>query len=241
MAFEIAKKTVVPLRLLQQLSTRDARGGEALPFEALRDVTAGGWLVVRKGAPASGMVESVAKSWKGLQGGQVRIALKQVELADGEALPLNSVFRTFGGGIDRTSTGSEVLTSAALMSPETAAMGLLIGGQDVIFPKGTRMDGYVVNLMPLDSAKLPPATTAPADSRKPVTAQPEKEMLQVRTVAGDGSLYVDGEYQAEAPATLTLERGVHLLTVRRDGYKVWRQRVLVDGDELDLMVPLVKK
>ena len=240
----VPKGTVVPLRLLDQVATGSAKGGDPLHFEALRDVVVDGHLLVRAGAPASGEVDSVAKSWKGLEGGQIRIALKQVALADGESLPLDSIFRSYGGGVDQTSKLAELGSAVPLLDPGSAALMLLAGGQDLALPKGTRMDGYVANPAHLDAAKFASAGDAAAAASSkaaPLQAQPPKEQLRVSTLTGDGSLYVDGEFRAEAPATLDLDRGVHLLTVRRDGYRVWKQRVLVDGDGLELLVPLVKK
>lgn len=75
----------------------------------------------------------------------------------------------------------------------------------------------------------------------PPPEQPLKEWLKITTEAGDGSVYVDGFFRVEAPAVVEVDRGIHLVVVLKDGYKVLKQRVLVDGEDLELLVPMVKK
>lgn len=242
----LAKGVVIPLRLLDQVSSLSAQNGDVLHLEALRDVSAQRHLLVRTGAPASGTVDFVAKSWKKVQGGQLRILLNQVLMANGQPLPLQSVFGAFGGGFDRTHTNRTVVSNAAAsgIEPFGGLLGLTVGGQEIIFPKGTRMDGYVLDPLTLDPTKFAIAEVSWTDVNGdplPPPVQPPKETLKIQTETGDGSVYVDGVFRAEAPAAVELDRGLHLVVILKDGYKVLKLRVLVDGEDLELLMPMVKK
>ena len=65
-------------------------------------------------------------------------------------------------------------------------------------------------------------------------------MLQIETNAGDGSVWVDGEFRGESPTKLSVKPGVRTVKVVRDGYKVWKQKIVIHGDPLTLRVELEK-
>lgn len=227
------------VRLLQQVaSDGGAAQGDAVKMEALDNVVVDGYVVVRKGAPLTATILVEKKKGKLAPGGQISIGMKDVEMADGERLALYSLESRGGGGPGKKVYAGLVIASLALLSPAGLAAAGMLRGDEIVLPEGTEVWAYAAGDTPLDRAKF-----APADGVEETAAakQPAGSAhLQINTSVEDGSVSVDGTFRGEAPLALEIKRGVHRVEVRRDGYKTWKQRVVVDGDAVKLTVTLAK-
>lgn len=58
----------------------------------------------------------------------------------------------------------------------------------------------------------------------------------------DAELYVDGVFTGNTPATLNLKDGIHIIEVKKSGYKDYRKELrVIGGSELSLRVTIEKK
>lgn len=239
-AIQIHKGDVIPLRLLDTLSSNESAPGEVLHLEVTEDVVSGGRLLMRRGAPATAEVVSVNQHRKRGQGGRVNMKLRDVELADGSHLSLDTTYAKGGGGLSKKAFKGVAIASAVLLSPSGTAFLLLMHGEEVVVPAGTNVEGYVAKDESLEGDKFAAADgedlseKPPKDSKKP-------GKLSLETTTGDGSVFINDGYVGEAPTTLELKPGVYKIRVYRDGYREWKEHVVVNGAAPKLKVVLEKR
>src|SRR5271170_4289730 len=177
-------------------------------------------------------------------GGRLSLHMTDVEMADGERLALDTTQANSGGGPNGKVYKGLVIASIVLLSPAGTATALLLHGQEVVLPEGTELEARVATATTLDQQKFetaPLADGAGVSTKLASEAESEQTpMLQIETNAGDGSVWVDGEFRGESPTKLSVKPGVRTVKVVRDGYKVWKQKVVIHGDPLTLRVELEK-
>jgi hypothetical protein len=222
--------------------------GQTLRLEARADVAVSGRLVLRRGAPAEAKVTLASQHMLRGQGGRLGFDLQTVTLADGQPLALGSGYDASGGGVlGKKGYTAAVVASVMLLSPAGMAFLLIDHGYEVVLPEGTAVEGYVSQATPLDAARFAAADAAPVVGPVEVMAPqgvplpPTHEALLIETSAGDGSVWIDSRYRGEAPLTVDLHRGMHTVRIDHDGYKEWKQRVLVEGDHLKMKATLVAR
>lgn len=227
----LRKDQALSLRLLQQMSPSDNKKGDKVDLELRDEVVVGGRLIARKGARARAVVSDAndrkddgAPAW-------LTLRLEDLALADGETLPLKSKLDVSGNAI-----GVYGWDAVAGVNP---LLSMLARGEDVVLPKGTELSGHVTKDTTLDGAKFA------EDAAPPVAAQPtdaKTASVAITTSTGDGSVWVAGRYVGEAPLRVEVNRGAHVVKVRgAKGYQVWKKRVVMQGDGLELRVDLVAK
>ena len=239
-AIQVHEGDVIPLRLLDTLSSNESKPGQVLHLEATDDVVSGGRVLVRRGAPATAEVVRADQHRKIAMGGRVSLKLNDIELADGSHLPLDTVYGKGGGGLSRKTFKTVAIVSAVLLSPSGTAFLLLSHGEEVTIPAGTNIEAHVASDGNVEGNKF-----AAADGKSPASKPPKDsktlDKLSVETETGDGSVFVDEAYMGEAPITLELKPGVYKIRIFRDGYRAWKEHVAVDGDGLKLKVALQKR
>jgi hypothetical protein len=248
--------TPVQLVLRQQVSSVDGTAGAPVAMQALDDLVVDGRLIVRKGAPVTASLLKVEKKSLMTAGGRVYLDMEDVATADGGLLALNTVEQKGAHVPNHTVYKTLVIASMIALSPAGAVTSMALRGQEIVLPEGTEMQAWVQADTPLDAAQFPtatpPAAPLPANSLSRTvpsgipaafapTQPPAVAKLALTTNAGDGSVFVDGEFRGEAPLTLDLRRGLRSIFVRRDGYKLWKEKVVVEGDQLQLLVSMTAK
>jgi len=240
----LEKGEVIPMRLMGTLSSKESKAGETMWLQVSDNVLYSGRVVVRKGARASAVVTRAETKHTFGQGGRVGLQIRDVELADGSLLLLDTKINKGGGGLGEKKYKAVVVASILLLSPAGTAFALLNHGQEIVMPEGTHMDAQIVEETALEANKFPEASAEERATAAAAVTPVKEGSLSVATSAGDGSVWVDGTYMGEAPLTLTLKRGVYTLRVYRDGYHEWKERVAVEpsaGSVLKLSVGLVSK
>ena len=230
-------------RLQQQISSSAAVAGESVKMEALADLLVEGRVVVRKGAPLTATILVATRKAKRGPGGRLTLHIADVEMVDGERLALDTTQAESGGGPGAKAYRTLVFVSIIALSPAGVATALLLHGQEVVLPEGTEIDTRVSHATTLDAQKF--AQTLVADQAvsftPPLRQKDELATLLVQTSPEDARLWVDGKSQGNSSAKLLIKRGLHKIRVRRDGFKLWEQRVVIAGDSLTLRVTLNKQ
>jgi hypothetical protein len=86
----------------------------------------------------------------------------------------------------------------------------------------------------------PPPVTAPAPAPPPAVAE-EKGKILVSSTPDGAEVYVDDAFVGNAPATLILSSGKHIVRIAQEGYKDWAKEVSVfAGSEVGLKAALEK-
>jgi hypothetical protein len=233
---------VVSVRLLQQISSGTGVAGDTVKMQAFADLIVDGRVVVYKGAPVTATVAVAKKKAKRGSGARVSIHITDVEMADGERLALNTTEASSGGGPNEKVYAGLVVASILLLSPAGTVTALLLHGQEVVLPVGTELEARAAEATTLDPVKFELAEGVSGDSAHRGSEKAEQTVtLGVETNAGDGSMWVDGQFRGETPTKIDLKRGLHTVKVIRSGFKTWQEKVVVEGDSLMLTLALQKK
>lgn len=117
--------TPIRMKLGKALSSADAQVGDEVNLEVSEDVVVDGFLVIAKGAIASGVVNEVEPKKILGRGGKLSLLVRSVRLADNE----QAVLRSGGEGKGSSSTAGMVIP--------------VMHGKDITFPKGMEFTAYV--------------------------------------------------------------------------------------------------
>jgi hypothetical protein len=117
--------TPVRMKLGRALSSADAQVGDEVDLEVSEDVVVDGFLVIAKGANASGVVNEAEPKKAMGRGGKLGVLVRSVRLANNQEAVLRS------GGEAKGSS-----SSAGMVIP-------VMHGKDITFPKGTEITAFV--------------------------------------------------------------------------------------------------
>jgi hypothetical protein len=117
--------TPVRMKLGRALSSSDAQVGDEVDLEVSEDVVVDGFLIIAKGANATGVVNE-AEPKKALgRGGKLGVLVRSVRLANNQ----EAVLRSGGEGKGSSSTAGMVIP--------------VMRGKDITFPKGMEFTAFV--------------------------------------------------------------------------------------------------
>jgi hypothetical protein len=156
----VPQGTPIQARLQQQVSSRTATAGEAIKMEALTDLVVDGRVIVRKGAPLSASLTAAKKSAKRGTGGRLTLHIADVQMANGQSLPLDTTQAESGGGPGSKTYKTLVFASVILISPAGITAALLLHGQEVVLPEGTEIAAHVGAATTLDAGSFDRTATA---------------------------------------------------------------------------------
>jgi PEGA domain len=246
--FILQDGTPVRLRLSRNVSSEDAHTGDSVDFEVLEDVAVNAILVIPKGSVAIGSVTEAQPKRRMGRAGKLEIVLDYVRLGDTEKAAVRAVKDAKGGSHTAGMTAGIVATGI-LFFP-AAPFFLFMHGKDITVPKGAEMTAYVNGDVRLESKKFASKTDAPTtadaqsaptqtDPPTPAAAVPSFGSVQLNSTPDGAEVYVDGAFVGNAPATLKLAPGQHMIRVMQSGYKEWSREVTVQtGSEAHLTATL---
>jgi hypothetical protein len=135
--------TPVRMKLGKALSSSDAQVGDEVDLEVAEDVVVDGFLVIAKGANATGVINE-AEPKKALgRGGKLGVLVRSVRLANNQ----EAVLRSGGEGKGSSSTAGMVIP--------------VMHGKDITFPKGMDFTAYVNGDTRLKRENFHPAPETP--------------------------------------------------------------------------------
>ena len=174
----IPDQTPVELRLAQTVSSAHAHSGDRLDFLVAKDVTVGGFTIIRAGAVARGSVTEVrGKRPLGL-GGKLVIKLHSVELITGEQVRLRAFKEIKGRSHWVRMVAAMALTSLFYMP--AVPVSLLFRGDDSTALKSTEVTAYIDGDSSVQSANLPGARESSSELKE------MSDFLPARVLDGEG-------------------------------------------------------
>lgn len=237
----LAPNTPVELRLKQTISSANARVNDRVDFEVAEDVKAGDIVAIPAGSLAWGIVSDASPRGRLLKSGRLSISVRAVCLASGERAPL----RGDPGERPRREAPEPDEPSNNILALPAIPVLLFAYGKDITIPEGRTATAFIGQGINLDASRVEnrgPNTTCDRDSSLPVTTADGLEILSsvsIRSVPAGAEVTVDGRYLGNAPSTLRLPAGDHVLTITAAGHKTWERRVhLTPGGDTNIAATL---
>jgi hypothetical protein len=195
----VPQGTSIRLRLSQNVSSADAKAGDAITLEVLDDVKVDQVIAIRHGAQARGKVTEAHSKRRMGRAGAVAVNIASVEAADGTRVPVSVERKSKGDNKSGTITAG-IVGSAVLFFP-AAPFFLLMHGKDTNIPAGTPVEVFASNDTDVNMSNAPAALVPIA---KVVT--PPEHVIEGYTInssdsmnaSGDGSSIADAARQTKA-------------------------------------------
>jgi hypothetical protein len=225
--------TPVKLRISQTVSSAEAHVDDRVEFEVLEEITVSNVVVIPKGGIAWGTVTEAQGKRRMARGGKLEIVMDSVRLVDGQKAALRAVKDAKGGGHTGAMTAGIVATG--LLFWPAAPFFLFMHGKDITIPKGTEVPTFVNGNFKLDPSKF--RQTASSISQ-PDSGGVSASLAITSTPAG-GEISVDQNFVGNAPSTISVAAGKHVVTVRKAGFQDWTRDITVSGGSVSLTAELV--
>jgi hypothetical protein len=135
----IPKDSLVKIKIVTQLDTKNSRTGDTVAFQAAEDVYSGGLLVIGKGAVGTGKVTKVEPARNFGRDAKLEVSFDSITAMDG------TVVGTFLGEKAKEETKSMAKAAGAtvagvvLLGPIGIVGGAFVHGQDITIPAGTEL------------------------------------------------------------------------------------------------------
>ena len=144
--------TYVHLLIVKTISSKNAKVGEVVELEVMRDVKVGDLVVIPQHTPAFAAVALAQPSRRLSRAGSIALELKSVKAITGDAVPIRAT-KTFKGEIVKD---KDILDSGYLLFLPV----ILSRGEQATVRRGTVIDAFVEHDVPLDTVRLRDRVTA---------------------------------------------------------------------------------
>jgi hypothetical protein len=225
--------TPVTLRILQTVSSADARVNDRVEFEVVDEVRVADALIVPKGGTAWGTVTEAQHQRRLGRGGKLEIVMNSVRLADGETAPLRATKDAQGGGHQGVMTAG-IIATGLIFWPVAPAF-LFIHGKDITIQKGTEVPTFINGNFALDMAKF--RAPAPVQAASGAQASVSSDVSVTSNPAG-AEIEVDGAFVGDTPSTITITGGGHTISLKKPGFTPWERTVKVIGGKIQIVAEL---
>jgi hypothetical protein len=174
----LERGTPVKLQFAQTVSSAQVHKSDRLDFVVADDVTAGGFTLIRAGAPAEGTVIGVKGRRPFGMGGDVIVQLDSVELTNGERVGLVAR-QEFKGKSHTIRMGLEMALAGIIYGP-AAPVFLLSRGRDRTVLQGTEVTAYTKSDLSITAEGLPAAQKGVSEVSELI------QQLPLRVLNGEG-------------------------------------------------------
>jgi len=217
-AFGLQDGTPLKLRINRNMSSADAKTGETVDFEVLEDIKIGDVIIIPKGGTALGTVTRGKPKGRLGKGGKLDINIDSVRAVSGDKIALRAVRSKQGTNTTGAMTGA-MIASGILFFP-VAPLFLFLKGKEVKILKGTEITAYVNGDTPLDPTRFVPGAAAGM-----MAAVIGTSTITVKSDPDGADITIDGKFVGNAPSTLQLGPGDHIITVTKAGYAAWEKTI----------------
>ena len=229
LAFGLEDGTPVKLRISRTISSEDARVGDTVDFEVLEEVKSHDVVLIPRGGIAWATVTEAQSKRRMGRAGKLDINIDNVKIADGEKIPLRAVKEVKGGSHVGAMTGAIVATSIVFFP--AAPLFLLVKGKDITIPKGTAITAYISGDIPPDPKKFQaPDAIGPAVP-SPAIPSAESSTIELKSNPDGAEISIDGKYVGNAPTTLHLPVGDHVIRIEKPSYKPWERTLTISAGQ----------
>ena len=228
--FGLEDGTPIRMRITRTISSADAKVDERVDFEVLEEIKVSDIIVVTRGGIAWATVTEAQPKRRMARGGKLNVNIDAVRLASGEKAPLRAVKELKGGGHTGAMTGAIVATSIVFFP--AAPLFLFMHGKDITIPKGTEITAYINGDISLDLAKFsteinrPPVAAAAA---APMPTAADLSVVSIKSNPDGADIMIDGKFVGNAPSTVRLVAGEHVIRIEKSGFKAWQRQITVNS------------
>lgn len=148
-ALVIPKLTPVFLELMEEVSSATATSGDRFRLKLITPIAVGDRVVVQAGTEGVGEVVHAKKKGGSGAGGELILAARYLELADGRQLPLRSM--------TMIATGKDADTKVQVVNQLVGPFGLMVKGRDTVISAGRQAQAKVRKDFSIDLAAPEPA------------------------------------------------------------------------------------
>ncbi len=231
LAFGLVEDTPVRLRLLRNMSSKDATLGEKVDFEVVEDVKVRDVVVIRQGGLAIATVTEAKHRRRLGRSGKLNMNIDYVQLVSGEKVPLRAVKGGKGG--TRTTAMTGALVASGILFFPAAPFFLFMKGKDITIPKGSEVSAYVAADTPLDPAKFINQEVASASNSNAAGSTNETAghaAVLVKSTPDASDITIDGKFVGSTTSTLRLAPGEHTILIEKSGFKPWQRSISVSSN-----------
>lgn len=230
LAFGLVEDTPVRLRLLRNMSSKDATTGEKVDFEVIEDVKVRDVVVIRQGGLAIATVTEAQHRRRLGRSGKLNMNIDYVQLVSGEKVPLRAVKGGKGG--TRTTAMTGALVASGILFFPAAPFFLFMKGKDITIPKGSEVSAYVAADTPLDPAKFSNQETASSNSNPEGSTDESAGFatVLVKSTPDASDITLDGKFVGSTTSTLRLAPGEHTILIEKSGFKSWQRTISVSNN-----------
>jgi len=140
---QIPSGTAVIVQIDQDVTSKEAFLGEIVNASVVSDVTIDGETVIRAGAPAHAVVESVSKSKIAGTPGKIQVAVLSITSVDGSQIPIMSSSKQV--------VGESQVVLAVVVAVICCLLGIFIHGKNGVITAGTQVTGYTAGTMEISA------------------------------------------------------------------------------------------
>jgi len=133
---KIPERTVIPIKLIQHLKGDQVSLGQNIDFEVCRDIIIDNYIVIKRGAPAYGIIIDCKKASHVSQGGKIGFSIDYCKAIDGARVHLKSILRS-----DAADHMGANIAASVILCP----LILVAKGDEAEVPIGSEFRAYVEN------------------------------------------------------------------------------------------------
>jgi len=240
--------TPIKLKLKRGVYSQYAKIGDEVDYLVDEELIVNGKIIVPEGAIVKGKVVSAEHKRTMGRGGKIDISADSINLFNSQSIPLRAFQKARGGGQGLDMSG-EMLAAASLTLGVGAPFVLLKHGKDVEIRQGSSFTAFVNGDTWLEDIAFQTKGST-AVSASPVQAPPAPKSSET-ALKGDQAVAVsitsspagaeiefDGNFVGNAPETLKVLPGDHLVLLRKHGFKTWQRKLHVAGEIVNVAADL---
>lgn len=136
---EVAKDTLVKIKLTAALSTKSNRVGDPVSFQASEDVYVNGLLVIAKGAPGIGKISKVERAQNFGRDAKLEIEYESIKAVDGTVLPIFLGEKAKEETRSLAKAAGATFVGIAVLGPVGIVGGAFVHGEELNIPAGAEL------------------------------------------------------------------------------------------------------
>lgn len=138
-SLEVAKDTLIKIKLTNALSTKSNRVGDAVPFQASEDIYVNGLLVIAKGAPGIGKISKVERAQNFGRDAKLEIEYESIRTVDGTALAIFLGEKAKEETKSLAKAAGATMVGLAVLGPVGIVGGAFVHGEELNIPAGAEL------------------------------------------------------------------------------------------------------
>lgn len=240
--------TPIKLKLKRGVYSQYAKIGDEVEYLVVEELVVDGKIIVPEGAIVKGKVVSAEHKRTMGRGGKIDISADSIKLFNSQSIPLRAFQKARGGGQGLDMSG-EMLAAAALTLGVGAPFVLFKHGKDIEIRQGSSFTAYVNGDTLLEdiafqakgstAISAPPMQVPPAPKSSDTVLKGDQAVaVSIISSPTGAEIEFDGNFVGNAPETLRVLPGDHLVLLRKHGFKTWQRKLRVAGEIVNVTADL---